>query len=776
MQKRKMRPRTTAHDLSEGRNDADSFSRSSESPCFIVKLFHYAMHRAETNAKLLVAGVRKKLKKTTKYKSLMISVTAYVILSALCNVVQMRMYKQLLIYSYVHEIIVATAVQCSLLIPLLFVWGCGVRAYKFYANNVSRKPRAGATIQGEEGSFGFYDGGAKMKVSRRHEKEMVGSEKKRTQKRHHHHHHHHHHHRIRHCESAEIRSKDRYTSSSIRFYFTVSFLSFVSGALKVLPIVVLPSMFVVMVDQFGLAFMMLVSVWYLGRKYDKVQILCIVLIALGLIVEMIPDYEESLTYAKDMSHDFFWRSTVYHDYNASTNHFYRNHKGSVFAVDEYDYARGKSTLLFREKFVNASLFDLSRCLKYNNVSIVADEAYSYSFYKKALENETLKWWKDNNVAFVVCAFLAVSSSLPECMSYAIMEKFWKINERRSASEKEEGEEEKEEEEEEKEEDCTIDEVGGGGGKEKDEENLSMGSFEISAKIVAFKLIWVMLAWPFFYLDNQKWGGYHYLKYGSQCSFDNLYYDAYGINYSDENDGNVNNGTAGSKITFVRLDGDGTNEELDAKYKSPSYSEGNNNNIVSAYWECSPWRNGITCENMLYLTLIYCAVDFAQYVLHVKIIKDTTNANLAWLLGIVRIGISDAMFSIPVIAGAVFSDFRYFDVLSLLIVVCSTFIFWLHKYQDPYEEDDDEDEDDEDDDGNYKRMEDERTENHKTRMECVQYMYDSDEPFLPPTNSRVSSGTIKKQNDSNDAVIGRKSGNVSIVMIEGEYYERTGRPQ
>jgi hypothetical protein len=202
------------------------------------------------------------------------------------------------------------------------------------------------------------------------------------------------------------------------------------------------------------------------------------------------------------------------------------------------------------------------------------------------------------------------------------------------------------------------------------------TLEIASKIVIFKLIWVVATWPFFYLQNANLGGSHYLKYGSRCSFDNLYYDVRIVVPNDTFFGNETK----FKISSVRLDGDHANENVNR----PTYSSPGGpieNTVISAYWECSPWRNGIDCENMLKLTLCYCLLDFLQYFLHVKIIRDTTNANLAWLLGIIRIGISDVIFSIPLISGAVFSSFRYFDVLSLLVVICATLVFWFHKYRE-----------------------------------------------------------------------------------------------
>ena len=616
-------------------------------------------------AKLFVKKFFSALRDAMRFKILIVTVVSYVFLSALCNVIQMRIYKQLLIYAYVHEILIATALQCAVIIPFLFLRWCWVKCRYVYENNIRKRTYETDGIEKEwsKSSVEINVRGASGGDCFRCDDEDEYEDDSRK-------------------VPVERIFADRCTATETRFYLFTSFFSFVAGGFRVLPIMILPSMLMVFMDQFGLIFMMAISATYLGRKYDKVQLLCVVLIALGLIIEIIPDYEESMGFAKDISHDFFWRNTIYHDHNASINHFYRLDRDFTKEGDDgggggVEY--GKNTLLFRERFVNASVFDLSRCLKTQNVSLNVDEEYSYSFYKKALENESLKWWRENNVAFLICIFLAIASSFPECLSYAIMEKFWKVRAYARACVKSHAESRSQR--------GFVISDGDVEGKIDENYYLSgLGGFEMASKIVAFKLIWVAMLWPFFYLPNLNLGGYHYLKYGSQCSFDALYYDVRGV--LSHNDSAVPagidskyNDTSIAKITSVWLEGDHTNENV--KYPV----SGTNGNIAFAYWECSPWRNGISCENMMYLTAIYCVLDFAQYVLHVKIIRDTTNANLAWLLGIIRIGISDAMFSIPIIAGGVFSSFRYFDILSLMIITCATLIFWLHKYQ---RDDDDED--------------------------------------------------------------------------------------
>ena len=638
------------------------------------------------------------LSETIRYKKLALIVVAYVFLSALCGVLQIRIYKQLLIYAYVHEIVITTVVQCAFILPISISWWCWNKGLSIY--------REGFKKQHDSSNRGTGAAWSDVTIDVNEDDYNDKNEPEKTKT----------------VSDDNARRKnvyvapDVFTSSDARFYTCVSLFSFVAGAFKVLPIMILPSMLMILMDQFGLIFMMAISFAYLGRKYDKIQLLCVALVALGVLIEIIPDYEESIGFAKDMSHDFFWRNTIYHDYNASVNHLYHFNDGNAI--------EGKNTLLFREHFTNGSVFDLSRCLKTQNVSIDADEKYSYSFYQKAIENESLKWWRDNNVAFLICIFLAIFSSFPDCLSYAVMEKFWRMRDAVSQS-------------------------------TSKLRNDRIRSLEVASKIVVFKLIWVTMLWPFFYLPNLHLGGYHYLKYGSYCSFDNLFYDVHGVVTNKTVVGD--NSTADARVTSVRLDGDYVNENIGYPGPYPGTME---RNVISAYWECSPWRNGIDCQNMLQLTMLYCLLDFVQYVLHVKIIRDTTNANLAWLLGIVRIGISDVIFSIPLIAGVVFSSFRYYDILSLMVITCATLVFWFHKYQG----DDDEDNvryDDKNDDA-LSKNDDEDMKKLKETIERVKDMCDDREP----RSSYESNEQVV--DDASSLSTSTKSRKTHIVFTDDEF--------
>jgi hypothetical protein len=658
------------------------------------------------------------LSKVRRFQGAAFVAVLYVASSALCSVLQIRIYKQLLVYSYVHEIVITTAIQTSIILPLAALWCVYVKCSELWSGRYGgergseRAPGSGgddridfvnivvaetygvsdtsssssASSYEDEGNenssfetsgygdsnvtldyvdtdYAVFNVASSSAVPDDRATEDPTDDGTKSSSR-----------------PSTITSTrkdyglpDAFTKSSFRFYASVSLLQLISGGMYVLPVMMLPSILMVLMDQFGLFPMVAVAIWYSGRTYNRTQAVCICLVAAGLLVSIIPDYVDSYKYfavgtdanasyydLESREHDAFWKSMPF--------------SGRYGREDEFARSDGTgdsdASLLGTLKYANSSDFDLSRCFSffYKGVPFYPGNNVSDLRYSSFVESFSLSWWKNSYAAFAFCIVLAAFSSVPECFSYAIMEKYWGLSTR-----------------------THRDKSGEEGGRwlgplAKTASTGMAKSVYIAAGLLFFRMAWVMMILPLFFLSNDKLGGRNYLAQGAACSMETLRYEAWGDASMDFNVSRFN-GTD-PRVLFYKMPGDPskalTSETLvgglggGGDWWLRNAGEGSVLKIHSGLWECSAWRNGLDCAGMLSLTMVYCLADFIRTALRVKLLRDTSHAILVWLLEIARIGVSDIMFSAPLVSGPVYSDVRYFDVLSLAIVAMSTGLFWMHR--------------------------------------------------------------------------------------------------
>jgi hypothetical protein len=623
--------------------------------------------------RLGLGGLKKKLTNLLENKGILLSGTGYIVVSSIVMVLKIRIYKNMLVYSFVHHLLVNSFLQALLISPgvlfYLAYYRLSASSSPFFSCFGSRRDENALFFTAEErrsccDPFScpedpVYDrtvdvsrgGTIYFNVKSKNNKSTNVMSSSRSSF-------------VKDEPPPTISSKDCFVASRNGFTIFSAFVWLLVGTLRVLPDMVLPPILLVLSNQFGLFFMVLISRFYSKRKFDKVQLLCLFMITVGLLQDVIPDAEQSLDFSKNYAHDFFWRNTVYHvgktngsgdEEKKATQMNLFNLKSIKNTTIDYGLPRlphdesspadieYKDSVLFTGHFVNGSIFDLTQCLNNFNVSLQLDQKTSFKKYEEAVYKYDAAWWEANDVAFVISVILALLATLPDCFGYATMEKFWKTQHDDDDDENNGvvGEE--------------REGVEGEGGKVSTLKRCFLGNdLKVDTqwgvfvcKTIYYKALLASFSLPFFMISNENFGNYHYLKYGVYCSFDTLNYVVRGI-------GNV---SSYYNITSIGLEGDATNR---------------------SYWECSPWRNGLNCDGMKYYTFILAALDLVQYALYVKLIKDTSDAKATWLLSIVKIGVTNVLFSVPILAGSLFVSYRYYDFLSLIIVSCATLIYWMHR--------------------------------------------------------------------------------------------------
>lgn len=612
-----------------------------------------------------------------KYKYLIFLSLLYAITSALCTLLKIRIYKQMLIYSFVYELVVSNLMQFVFMLPIAVFCSCAPLFNKFasffYAkknntdeieNNKSEnkrneimentgdieinlivneeipskrrgnKKRNTKGMKDDDDNNSDNDGKIISSSSEEGEEgESTNNEliEKSTKK-------------------YEHVSTCYFTSSETKICILISFLNVINSTMKVLPIMILPPILITMLNQFGLIFILLLSFLFINRKCDVIPTLCVIVITMGLFQSIVPDTTEALNYSKDFSHDLFWRNTIYHNFNETPINHMRHifddpsqytKQFELISHDQFDIQSIynissssndnknaiKNTVIYKGHYLNSSILDLSNCLSRYNLSIEQDESLTYEKYYSAVNQIDVVWWKKYHISFYFCITLALLSTLPESSIYIFLEKYWKLKKKTLLSSP----------------------------KITNESCLSpsLSGCELLFmvfKTTFFKLLWILIFLPLFSLSNPNWGYYHYFKYGMDCSFDNLYYIVIGKIMEN---GHVD-------VESIKMEGD--------------YLE-------NSYWECSPWRNGLNCYNMNYMTIFSCFLEIILHVLYLKIISLTTNAKFTWLLGIIKVGIINILFSIPVVSGSLFVEYRYYDILSLITIFCATFVYWFYYAKD-----------------------------------------------------------------------------------------------
>lgn len=747
-----------------------------------------------------------------RFKYVILLALLYTILSALQGVIQIRIYKQMLVYSFVHEIIVVTFLQCTLILLAMTVWFILKKLYEGARiicdpSRYTRKSQFDIDMnnlpQEEEEE---EEEGLEFENEDEYDFENTFQSKVST---------------VYGRRFIKAMKPDYCTRSNVRFYVASSFLHILVGVLRVAPIMVLPPILIILMKQVGLIFMVVVSYLYLKQRYDKIQLLCILLIAVGILQDILPDYDESVKHSQSISHDFFWRNTIYHNFDETPiNHMHHYIENVMFSPPsssssslsynmslppEVDtFVKNGQSFLFRGHFLNGTVFDLSRCLSTYNITVEADETLSFTKYQAALNHYNLDWWMAHNVSFVICVLVAMVATLPECFHYAMMEKFWKIPRRhlrghtfatsRSGeahtiqattttkkaallrwlfgaylstkcfgvsadykaldydefydyrgvdADKEiinddpietftaDGETKEKrsigkrtidnmDDKNNEQEDIILYEGAtdtlssstqrrpSSSGREQQDftssftynqglwaqvraQDAYVSSVRVAINVILYKVMWALICLPFFFIVSEDLGGHNFLKNGVLCSFDALYYTVAGIFHQGS--------SSEFDITSIHLEekdmgplynnltrfGEMVTQHIDLSpfgFSTPSDGAINlngNDSLVQerAYMECSPWRNGLDCQHMLVLTFVICIIDILQYILYVKICRDTVSANLVWFLGIIRLGLANIILSLPTIAGAVFTEFRFFDIMSLAVITCGALIFWFH---------------------------------------------------------------------------------------------------
>lgn len=573
-------------------------------------------------------------------------------------------------------------------------------------------------------------------------------------------------------------SPDFFTSSPTRFYIAFSMCFSISGLCKVLPTLVFPSTMMITVEQLGTIVMVLVSYFYLGKRYRMAQFLFLIVVLMGILINVVPEYENTLHVASNASHDFFWRTTVYNNDKSPYNYVRRLERDAVsgkyfldgvaskedFVIDGNDDKN--RMLIFVREYVNSSVMDLSKCLAGENSSLYEDEKHSYYDLRKHIEDSNLKWWKTNNVGFYLALFMATFSVYPAVFAFAILQKRLAVLGSRKNGVDGEG----------------FDYEGSSVVRESDvysgtppssefspsanERIASPSAFDVFSRrrrtkkwnfsaggknenrfccpkvkeavriatgVTAVKLLIVAFFLPMFFFSNAKVGGYHYVNYGAQCSFSALKYELKGTLLNDVEE-NVTKGWSSGEASSPESSTNGTIEGLPEgngkdgdvygafwtsiegdfeeessydfeawkKYfknilnanhgedEPDSHQERDNeeekdqfphltNRIPGyAYWECSPWRNGVYCDEAWKLTLLLCLTDALKLASQIYVVSLTWNSGVIWVFGVLGSIIGDSLLSIERVSGPMFSSGGYYNPISCVVVFLGALGFWVQE--------------------------------------------------------------------------------------------------
>ena len=469
---------------------------------------------------------------------------SYLLLSGLCAVLQTRIFKQLLIYSFLYETFASPVFQFVLVGIILVIYrGLYVPLH----------------------SFSHRDGTTATTTTT-----CSGS-----------------------CERDEWELTGR-----LKAYFLMSVLISVSDAASVLPQIVLPSMLIVLISQFGLVVMMVTSYFLLGKRYGWVHYLAVCVVCLGMMVEIVPDYNAEISLSNSNNNTTVATDPV----------------GTIFG-EEYFHDRYAKRCVAN---YNATVWDKQKD--------DTDHRYHVDIMKGAVNASDISfspfWWRGSGWAFAGCIVMLISSLVPACWSYAILEKIHTGTSRTEV-------------------------VGG--------RSTTTNTFETVFWVIVCRCIISIFILPLFIVFSTNGGtggggGDAYFYRGWQCVFESIF---------------LRNETTTTTTTTVASI---TTSNVTAP---PLYS----------YWECSFWKRGVDCGDMFLLSSVYLVLDLLQYYLHIELIGKM-GANTAWFYGMLKTGISDVGFSIPSLAGSTYSSTKYYDMLSFLTVACGVALFSVASGRSP----------------------------------------------------------------------------------------------